>query len=74
MRVTVQLDATTIGSTLAFRVASENMDDTVLNLFGDVGKVHVFTTSSRAFNLDFVSIVLVETLQALNQQEVDGEP
>lgn len=72
--VTVQLDVTTIRCPLTLTITSENVDDAVLNLFGDVCEVHVIPTASRAFYLDLVSVVLVESLERLYQEEVYSQP
>ena len=70
MRILVQFWDTSIGSTLAFVVPSENMYDTVLNLLSNRKEIHVFATSGRTFNLQVITVVLVESLQTLNKYKV----
>lgn len=74
VRVEVQRIVSTVRSSPAIHITAENMDDTVLNLFGDTDKVHVFSTSCRALHLYLVAVILVETLKTLDEQEVGGEP
>lgn len=72
--VTVQLDISTVRRPFAVPVTSEDVNDTVLDLFSDVGEVHVVPTAGRALYLDLVSVVLIESLERLNQEEVYSQP
>lgn len=74
MRVSVELDIPTIGRPLTLDVTAKDMDDTMLDLLGNVRKAHVITAASWAFHLEVIAVVLIEALQAFDEQEVDGEP
>lgn len=74
VRITIQLDVAAIRGTLALAVTSKDVNDSVLNLLSDVGEIHVIAATSWAFNLHFVSVILVEPLKTLDEDEVDSEP
>lgn len=61
-RIGIEFRVPSISSTLAFYIATEDVDNTVLNFFGDIGQVHEITTARRTLNLKVVTIVLVESL------------
>ena len=52
VRVLVEQLAATIARTVALVVASKQVDDAVLDLFGDLREVHVITAAGRAFTID----------------------
>lgn len=74
MRVVIKLDIPTIGSPFTLDIATKDMDDTMLDLLGDVGKVHVIAAAGGTFDLEFVSVVLVEALEGFDEEEVDSQP
>lgn len=51
MRVMVQQGVPSVGGPLAINVASEDVDDTVLNLLSYLGQIHVITAAGRALDL-----------------------
>lgn len=55
MRVMVQQGVPSVGSPLAVNITSEDVDDTVLNLFSNLGQIHVITAASGALDLQMVS-------------------
>lgn len=70
MRVTIKLCVSTICGSTAFYVSSEDVNNSMLYLFRYCAEVHIVTTSSRAFDLKIVSIVLIEPLERLDEKEV----
>lgn len=55
VRVLVEQLAATVASTVALVVASKQVDDAMLDLFGDLREVHVITAASRAFAVDRIT-------------------
>jgi hypothetical protein len=51
-------------------IAAKDMDDTMLNFFGHLEEIHIIPAASGTLNLQFVTIVLIEPLEALDKQEV----
>lgn len=51
-------------------IATKNMNNTMLNFFGHLTQIHIFATASRTFDLQLVTVVLMEPLKALDEQEV----
>lgn len=74
MGIAVQLHVSTIRRALALTVAPKDMYDTVLNLLGNIRKVHVVTAAGWAFHLALVTVVLIETLKTLDKDKVHSEP
>ena len=74
VRVSIQLDITAVGRPSALEITAEYMYDTMLDFFGDVGKVHIVSATRGAFYLKFVSVVLVEPLETFYEEEVHGQP
>lgn len=74
MWICVELRVPTVRSTPSLGVTSKYMDDTMLNLLSDIGQIHVVTATRRAFDLQIITVVLIEPLQTLNQEEVHREP
>ena len=72
--VAIELDVTAIGRPLAFDVATKDVNDAMLNFLGDVRKIHVVPRTRGTFDLHLITVVLVKSLQALNQEEVDSKP
>ena len=63
----------TVRRATAIHVTPKDMDQTVLDLLRDVSKVHVVAAASRALDLEVAAVVLVEALEGLDKQEIDGE-
>ncbi len=51
-------------------VPTKNMDDPVLNFFGNLKQIHVVAAASGTLHLQFIAVVLMEPLKALDEQEV----
>lgn len=71
--VTIEFLVPTVRRTPAVHVASKDVNETMLDLFSDLGEVHVVAAASRALDLEVAAVVLVEALKGLDEQEVDGE-
>ena len=69
-RVEVEFLVSSIESATPVNVAAKNVDDTMLNFFGYLEKIHIIPAASRTFHLQFVAIILIEPLNALNKQKV----
>lgn len=50
------------------------MNDPVLDLLGHLSEVHVVATTSGALHLELRAIVLMESLERLDQEEVGSKP
>lgn len=89
VRVPVELWVASVDGTSAVLVPAEDVDQAVLDLLGASRKVHVLQVSGKpylaherahvatagwALDLQILPIVLVESLQTLNEEQVDGEP
>lgn len=74
VRVAVQLDAAAVRGALALDIAPEDMDDTMLDLFSHVREVHEVAAPSWTLDLHLVTVVLVEPLETLDQEEIDRKP
>lgn len=72
--ISIQPDGPTIGCTTPIRITSKDVNDAMLNFFRNFVQRHVVSTSSRAFDFKFLSIVLTEALKTLNQEEIGREP
>lgn len=72
--VAVKLGVPTVRGTPTLCIATENVDDPVLDLFCDLNEVHVITAASWALDLQLITVVLIEPLQTLNQEEIDRKP
>jgi hypothetical protein len=58
MGIIIQLGISPVCGSATFHVTSKDVDNSVLNFFGDRDKVHKVSAPSRAF--DLVSILIVE--------------
>ena len=47
----VQLGIATIGGSPALHITAKDVDNSMLNFFGDGHKIHIITTSCRTFHL-----------------------
>ena len=52
-------------------ITTKDMNDAVLNFFGYLKQIHVFPTAGGALHLQLITVVLMEPLKALDEQEVD---
>jgi hypothetical protein len=50
-RILVEEFTSSVTSTVTFVVASKQVDDSVLDIFSDVGQVHLVSTSGRTFTI-----------------------
>lgn len=55
-------------------VPAKNMDDPMLNFFGHLKQIHVIAAASGTLHLKFIAVVLMESLEALYEQEVYRQP
>lgn len=55
-------------------IAPKDMYDPMLDLLSDVREVHEVSRAGGTLYLEIVTVILVETLQGLNEEEVDREP
>lgn len=65
---------TTVSRSPSIYVSCEDMDNAMLNFLRDSSQVHVISAASRAFDLELVTIELMEPLKTLDQQEIHGQP
>lgn len=70
MRVSIELLVTPVRSTSSLDVTSKDMNDTVLDFFRSAKQVHVITTSTRTFDLQIITVILMEPLQGFDEQEI----
>jgi hypothetical protein len=63
VRVVVELNVAAICSTLTLKIAAKDVNDAMLDLLGNVRKVHVVAAASRTLYLNLVAIVLIESLK-----------
>jgi hypothetical protein len=59
-----------VGRSSPLYISREYVYYAMLNLFSDLGQVHVFSTPSRTLDLNLISIELMKPLETLDQQEV----
>ena len=55
-------------------VPSKNMDNPMLNFFGHLKQIHVIAAARGTFHLNFITVILMEPLKALYEQEVYRQP
>ena len=51
-------------------ITAKDMDDAMLNFLGYLEEIHIIPAAGGALHLQFVTIVLIEPLKALDKQEV----
>jgi hypothetical protein len=68
--IKVEFLVSSIESATSVNIAAKDMDDAMLNFFGHLEEVHIIPAAGGALNLQFVTIVLIEPLEALDKQEV----
>jgi hypothetical protein len=72
--IIIQLVVTPVSGPATFHVAPKDMNDSVLDLLRNRDEIHVHAASRRALDLKVVTVVLVEPLQALDEQEIGSKP
>jgi hypothetical protein len=72
--IEIELIATSIACSSPVIAAGEDMLKTVLELLGDMTKVHIFSRTLGAFNSEGVTIEHIEAQEGLDKQEVHAEP
>lgn len=55
-------------------VSPKDMYNPMLDLLRNICEVHVVPGAGRTLHLEVVAVVLVETLQRLNEEEINREP
>lgn len=74
MGVSVKLGVTTVHCPSTMLVPGEDMDKAMLNFFCRTGEGHVVPAPCRTLDSEAIAIILVEPLERLDEQKVDGEP
>lgn len=74
MGISVKLGITTVHCSSTMFVSGEDMDKTMLNFFCRAGEGHVVSASCRTFDSETIAVILVESLERLDEQKIDGEP
>lgn len=74
MLVEIETVITVVDTSSSIVSSSEKMLKAMLDLLRDLAQVHIVTTSSGTLDLELGSVEEEETLQRLDQQEVDTEP
>lgn len=54
VRISVQLRVSTVSGTLPLRVTPKDVNDSVLDFFGNIGEVHIIAAACGAFNLQMI--------------------
>lgn len=72
--VKVELVIVTVEGSLSSLILSKDVNETMLNLLSNLGKVHVVAGASGALDLETVSVVQVVSLEGLNEQKGGREP
>jgi hypothetical protein len=68
--IEVEFLVSSVESATPVNITAKDMDNAMLNFFGYLEKIHIISAASGALHLQFVTIVLIEPLEALNKQEV----
>lgn len=63
MRIAIQFDVPAISSATPIHIATEDVNDTMLNLLGHFSKVHIISATGWTFDLELRAVVLVESLE-----------
>lgn len=74
MGVPIQLGIPAIHRPTAILVPGKDVNQAVLNLLGAPGEVEVVATADRTLDLECLAVILVEALERLDEEEIDGEP
>ena len=68
--IKVKFLVSSIESAASVNIAAKDMDDPMLNFFCHLEEIHIISAAGGALNLQFVTIILIEPLEALDKQEV----
>lgn len=68
--IEVQFLVSSIESATSVNIAAKDMDNAMLNFFCHLEEIHKIPAAGGTLNLQFVTIVLMEPLEALDKQEV----
>ena len=63
MLIMVHLLVRSVRCTTSVAIPSEDVDNTMLDLLRYCTEIHVITTTRRAFDLEVITVVLVEPLE-----------
>ena len=74
MWIVIEFRIIAIGGASTLHITPKDMDDAVLQFFGDVREVHVVPAVGGTLDLELVAVVLVEALETFDEEEVDGQP
>ena len=74
MSVLIPLGITTIRRPLPVRTTLEDANVAILDILRNVREVHHLAGAGRALDLQAAAVVLVEALEGLDEEEVDGQP
>lgn len=72
--VSVKLGITTVHRSSTMFVSGEDMDKTMLNFFCRAGEGHVVPAPCGTLDSEAIAVILMESLERLDEQKVDGEP
>ena len=68
--IKVEFLVSSIKSATPVNIAAKDMNDPMLNFFCHLEEIHIIPAAGGALNLQIVTIVLIEPLEALDKQEV----
>jgi hypothetical protein len=68
--IKIEFLVSSIESAASMYITAKDMNDAMLNFFGYLKQIHIFPTAGGALHLQLVTVVLMESLKALDQQEV----
>ncbi len=67
--IAIELDATSVRGTATVRILRKYVDCAMLDLFRDPEKIHLFSATRWALNLEFGTVELMEALERLDEEE-----
>jgi hypothetical protein len=68
--IKIEFLVSSIESAAPMYITAKDMNDAMLNFFGYLKQIHIFPTAGGALHLQLVTVVLMESLKALDKQEV----
>ena len=68
MLIMIHLLVRSVRRTTPIAIPSEDVDNSMLDLLRYCTEIHVITTTRRAFNLEVITVVLVEPLECLEEE------
>ena len=68
--IKIEFLVSSIKSATSVNIAAKDMNDAMLNFFGHLEEIHIIPAAGGALNLHFVTVVLIEPLEALDKQEI----